>query len=135
VSILLALAALWPGPQDGVVISLPRSWMLGQERSACPLRQSDVIALLGEPDGHYWSAWSEQWYYRRLGVWVHWECPCVSWGLANRLCPEVEAVLRALWPARARPLLWLVEATFVPRESLVEIGCYAWGVKFYWRCE
>ena len=134
-SLLLVMAGLWLPTTEGPEIKLPRSWMLGRERSACTLRQSDVLKLLGRPDGLSASGWLVRWQYRRLGVWFEWECPVVYYCVADRLGPEAMALVCAATPLRARPLVWLVGARVTPRESLVEVGWSAWGLEAVWRCE
>jgi hypothetical protein len=135
-SFLVMVAALWPPPPgDGPTIHLPRSWVLGQEGSACPLRQADVLAVLGQPDLIAASGWLERWSYDGLGIWFEWERPAVFVGVGDRIGPEGMAALRLVSPSCARPLLWFVGARYAPKESLVEVGWYGWGLKWAWRCE
>jgi hypothetical protein len=137
-SLFLVIAVFWPvPPKEGITIEVPRSWLLGEERSPCTLRMSDVSKLLGPADMFSYSMWHYRKSYERLGVrfWFEWECPMMllypAWGLA----PDTRAALRVLGLACARPLLWAMEAKFVPRESLIEVGWSAWGMSGEWRFE
>jgi hypothetical protein len=79
--------------------------------------------------------WLVTYHYRRLGIGFVWECPAVFICVADRLGPELMGVLRLLSPAGARPMLWLAEATFTPRESLVEVSWSVWGFNCVWCCD
>jgi hypothetical protein len=64
-----------------------------------------------------------------------WERPVLFYCLADRIGPARLAVLRALAPARAGVVFWLVGARFRPRESLLQLGWSAWGRHWVWRWE
>jgi hypothetical protein len=133
VSLLLIMAGLWLPTTEGPEIKLPRSWVLGLERSNCTLRQSDILKLLGRPDSLSSSGWLFRWHYARFGVWFVWECLVVCYCLADSLGPEAMALLCRVTPLRARPLVWVVGVRVMARESLVEFGWSAWGLKAVWQ--
>jgi hypothetical protein len=134
VSFFLLMAGLILPNVERPEIQVPRSWLLGEERSRSQLRQSDVVKLLGQPELFSSSLWRVRWNYP-LGIWFDWECPVFSYCLADRLGPEAMALLLVATPVRARPLLWLAEARVRARESLLEFGWSAWGLKAAWGYE
>jgi hypothetical protein len=134
-SLVLLIAELWLATADGLTIRVQRSWLLGQERSACTLQPSDVVKLLGQPDSISRSGWNLRLDYQRIGFYFCWESPGYFICLAGN-GPEAMAVLRTITPARARPLMWLLaKAEFWPRESLVAMGWSVWQIEFTWRCD
>jgi hypothetical protein len=79
-----------------------------------------------------------EWYYPDLGIWMRWETPVVLFSLSRGLPDQAKTVLRTCCPIGGEWLLWLLEAEFTPRESLLEVGWTAWGLKWAWqfeRCE
>jgi hypothetical protein len=134
--VLLRLPPEPPAPQrGGFVLKVPRSWMLGRERSPCPLRMDSVVAILGPPDLVSASGWLWHWHYDRLGIRLDWECPVVCTCLADGLGPKPMAALWTHSPVWARPAVWLLTARFMPRESLVEASWSAWEFRWHWQCE
>jgi hypothetical protein len=129
---------LWaPGLCDDAtpVIEVPRAWILGKERSWCPLRESDVTALLGWPEMIAGSAWGVDWYYPSLGISVEWERPVVSISIAGRLSPTLIGALKEFAPAWANAILALARADYVPRASLVGVRWCFWGMDWQWRVD
>jgi hypothetical protein len=135
ISLLVAALAVYqpevPVPDS---ISVPRSWLLGKERSTVRVRPADVAALLGPPEFMSSDAWLVRCTYRS-GVWLDWEYPAVVFCPVERLWPEAAEVLRA-WPRGwLRPVARLLVTPIVPAPSLLEVGWAGGGLRFAWRFE
>lgn len=112
---------------DGPVIPVPRSWLLGSERSSCKLSQANVKWFLGRPDGYSYSRWQNQCiHHYRLGLSFVWECPAYFYSPGLRLDSKTKALIRNLVPVGGRWFLWLNSVRLTPRESLVEIRWTIW---------
>jgi hypothetical protein len=135
ISLIVAALTCWQSElRVPVLATVPRSWLLGEERSTVRVRQADVVALLGQPDNVSGQGWLVRWTYR-CGVWVEWECPVVIFYPMERLCPEAAKTLTA-WPAGwLRPVARLLVTPVSPSASLLEVGWAGGGMRLSWRFE
>ena len=132
--LVMVLTAQQPEAPVPHSITVPRSWLLGEERSTVRVRPADVIALLGPAESGSGDGWLVRWTYR-CGVWGEWECPAVFFCPVERLWPEAAEGLRA-WPdVRLRPLARLLVTPVSPAASLLEVGWSSGGLRFAWRFE
>jgi hypothetical protein len=113
-------------------IDVPRSWLLGHERSACCLRAKDVHRVLGKPDFVASSSWCSQEWYARWGIGMTWEYPCVMWSIGNVLGAEAKKACLTGSPMVGGILLYLLETKVLSRESLLSVRWSDWGMNLEW---